>query len=378
MLSYLDHNASTPMHDRVLQSMLPWLQQMPGNAASPHRFGRAANSAIELARQQVADLIGAQPAQILFTSGGTESNNLALLGARQWQPGDVLAISRIEHPSVIATAKALESRGVELRWIEVDQNGVIDLQSAEQAMLQAHLLSCMLANNETGAVQPIAELSSLPHKQVLLHVDAVQAAGRMALNVKAMNADFVSLSGHKINGPKGVGALFVRDPSALHPILFGGQQQQGLRPGSENTAAIVGMGEAAELARHNQASQSRQWLQLRQHLEQGLLQNPSIHIFSAAVERLPNTCYLSVDGLHGEALLLQLDKAGIAVSSGSACHSQITEPSHVLEAMGVSRDRALGAIRISFGLGTETRELDHLIETISRLASQPLLQAGAS
>lgn len=379
MLSYMDHNASTPMHDEVLQAMLPWLQQMPGNASSPHRFGRAAQSAIEMARSQVAALVNATPEQVVFTSGGTESNNLALQGGVDWNSGDVLLCSPLEHPSVINVAVQLAHRYcLHLQWLPVSNAGVVDLESAQLELDNVRLCSLMLANNETGAIQPVRALSRALQTETRLHVDASQAAGRIPIDFAELGADFLSLSAHKFNGPKGIGVLVVRQPDKLRPLIFGGNQQNGLRSGTENTAAIVGMGQAAEIARHQLSSQPQEWLNLRKQLELGLSEIDSVHIFSQPVERLPNTTYLSVSGLHGETLLMQLDKAGIAVSSGSACHSQVTEPSHVLKAMGVDHDLALGAVRVSIGLGNTAKQIEYLIETIKRLAQQPLLLAGAS
>jgi cysteine desulfurase len=353
----MDNNAGTPLDRRVLKVMLECLQDAPGNPSSTHRFGRAARARLDTAREQVAALVGVHTSQVIFTSGGTEANNLALHAVTAGQPPARLAVSAIEHPSVLEPARQLARSGWALELIAVDAQCRVSSDSLQAALhADTRLVSVMLANNETGVIQDVAALAGQVRAVgAVLHTDAVQAAGKLALDFDSSGVQLMSLSAHKLYGPKGAGALIVDKSLQLAPLLHGGGQERGLRSGTENIAAIVGFGVAAEIAR-SESGQYRRVCSLRDRLQQRLVRFPQVQVFAADAERLPNTLQLSVAGLDGETLLMQLDKAGIAVSSGSACASGSNEPSHVLLAMGVDRATARGAIRIS--LGRESTEAD--------------------
>jgi cysteine desulfurase len=353
-LIYLDHNATTALDERVLEAMLPWLKGRYGNPSSRHALGTEARAAMQLAREQVAALVNAHPSQVIFTSGGTEANNLALKGLLQ---GRVTAghflLSAIEHASMTAPARALCQAGWRMGSLPVDSQGVIDIKAAEKALLDndLRLVSLMWANNETGAIQPVAELAELCRAHgIPLHSDAVQAVGKVAVDFPASGVSMISLSAHKIYGPKGIGALIVDKALDLVPLIDGGGQERGRRGGTENIPAIVGFGHAAELARLELDSRRLQLEDLGQLLERQLAERlPQAVVFSSEAHRLANTVFISIAGIDGETLIKALDRQGIAVSSGSACGSAANEPSPVLTAMGVSRELAQGAIRISLG-----------------------------
>lgn len=373
MVSYLDHNATTPLDERVLEAMLPHLRESFGNPSSVHAPGRAARKALDQAREQVAALLGAHPSQVIFTSGGTEANNLAIKGlAFNRQPGRI-ALSTIEHASVRAPAKALIPFGWSLDEIEVDAQGLVQTEAlAARLTGQTALVSVMLANNETGACQPLAELvEALAGSATVLHTDAVQAAGKLALDFTALGAHLMSVSAHKLNGPKGVGALVVDKALDLTPLLHGGGQEKGRRGGTENLAAIVGFGKAAELAATELNHRAANMRQLRERFEAQLKQKvPTAVVFAEQAPRLPNTTFLALPGIEGETLLMGLDSKGLAVSSGAACGSSHNEPSHVLKAMGVDAGLARCAIRVSFGLGNDLNDVDVLITALQEQAAQ--------
>ncbi len=370
MSVYLDHNATTPIDDRVLAAMLPYLKGSYGNPSSRHRLGRESQLALQRAREQVATLVGVTPAQVVFTSGGTEANNLALKGMMAAaDAGATVMVSAVEHPSVLQAAYALRSVGHPLAVIDVDENGVVDVAAFEQTLIEsrASLVSVMLANNETGAVQDIAPMSKVAKRcGAAMHTDAVQALGKIAVDFTSLGVAAMSLSAHKIYGPKGVGALIVEKGLALQPLLQGGGHETGLRAGTENVAAIVGFGAAAELVLSGLEQQSGHLRCLRQHAEKALLTIPEVTIFSQHVERLPNTIFFAVKGIEGATLLMNLDRDGIAVSSGSACGTSDGEPSHVLRSMGVDIELAHGAVRISFGQGNTIEEVDQLMISLQR------------
>jgi len=350
---YLDHNATTPVDERVLEAMLPYMREHFGNASSVHAEGRLARQAIERAREQVAALVGAHPSQVIFTSGGTEANNLALKGVCLADPGTRLAVSSVEHASVLAPAKRL---GAE--FLPVDGQGRLQLPALEASLSEGcKLVSVMLVNNETGIIEDIAAIAERTRQRgALLHTDAVQAAGKIEVDMQALGVQMLSLSAHKIYGPKGIGALVVDKAVSLEPLLHGGGHEKGHRAGTQDVPAIVGFGMAAELARQEGVERSRSLLGLRQDLEQRLqVVVPGVEIFSHQAERVSNTCFFSVPGIDGEALLLALDDAGFAVSSGSACDSKNSGPSHVLTAMGIEEATARGAIRVGLGQ-VNTRE----------------------
>lgn len=366
---YLDNNATTQLDSRVFEAMQPWLVGPFGNPSSVHRYGRLARGAIDAARQQVAALVGVSPAQIVFTSGGTEANNLALKGVCAASNIKRLLVSPTEHPCVVEPAELLEQQGCELEWLAINSEGAVLAEAAATALQQpAALLSVMLANNETGLLQNITELSALAREAgVPMHCDAVQAAGKLSLNFKALGVQLMTLSAHKIYGPKGAGALVVDSSIDIKPLLHGGGQEQGLRAGTENVAAIVGFGAAAELAAAELESRALHHQALIALLDEGLASMPLVQVFAAQSERLSNTRQFSVPGWEGEALLMELDRRGIAVSSGSACHSGTGEPSHVLLAMGVERDVAYGAIRVSVGKDNTAEDIAALLAVLREL-----------
>jgi cysteine desulfurase len=369
MPTYLDHNATTRTDARVVEAMLPYLQGPYGNPSSLHRFGRMARDAVEQARVQVARLVNAQPQEVLWTSGGTESNNLAVKGMLDGTPARVL-YGATDHPAVMECAESLKVQGVQVEPIAVDGRGQIDWTALEAQLARGplRLVSCMRANNETGVIQDVARVAGLAHAHgATMHVDAVQAAGKMAVDLAALGADLLSLSSHKLYGPKGIGALVVKSGTDLRPLHHGGPQERGLRGGTENVAAIAGFGAAAELALRELDARAAHARALRERLEAGLRALPGVTIFGDGAERLPNTLQFALAGYDGEALLMQLDRKGFAVSSGSACASGAHEPSHVLLAMGYPREVALGAIRISTGKDNTDAEIDQFLVALREL-----------
>lgn len=338
------------MHPAVLEAMLPWMQGQYGNATSRHVYGRCARDAVEAARRVIAQSVGVQPAQVVFTSGGTEANNWAIKGmAAQLTPSQLL-ISAIEHPCVSRAAMSVTTQGWQVNTLAVDANSVVDLALAEQALhTDTGLVSVMLANNETGAIQPLAELARLAKRQgAWLHTDAVQAFGKLTVDFHALGVQAMTLSSHKIGGPIGVGALVLDKRVDIAPLLHGGGQERGLRSGTENVAGIVGFAEACTQAMATLTSRAQHCANLRDLLESGLRQIGAT-LFATEATRLANTSFFAMPNIEAETLVIALDKAGYAVASGSACSSDSTEPSHVLLAMGVSPETARGAIRVSLG-----------------------------
>lgn len=368
MTIYLDHNATSPLDGRVRDAMLPFLDC--GNPSSVHRAGRKARNAIEQAREQLAAWLAVQPAQVIFTSGGTEANNHALWGVAQTmaRPGRIL-VSAVEHSSVLEPAQALQQAGWDLKVIPVDGNGrVVTDALPELIENRPSICSVMAANNETGALQPIAEIAAQARSQgVIFHTDAVQWAGKLPLRFSGMGAHLMSLSAHKLNGPKGIGALIVDKTLDIAPLLRGGGQERGLRSGTENVAAIVGFGCAAALADKEQSARSVKTQELRDYFIARLGEFPRSEVLSSGAERLPNTVMFTLPGIEGETTLLHLDGEGIAISSGSACHSGRTDPSHVLVAMAVERNTAFSAVRVSFGAGNTRTDVDVLIAALQSL-----------
>ncbi len=368
MKLYLDYNASTPLDEHVLAAMADCMAGMPGNPSSTHQFGRALRARLDVAREQVAALAGVQPAQVIFTGGGSEANNLALHAVTAGQAVGRLAISSIEHPSVLEPAQALTGQGWQRDLIEVDEQCRVTTQElAEKLHRDTRLVSVMMANNETGVIQDIAGLAAQARSAgAIFHTDAIQAAGKIALDFESSGVQLLSLSAHKIYGPKGVGALIVDKSLELAPLIYGGGQERGLRAGTENVAGIAGFGVAAELAKTQLERCAAHMRSLRDRLERGLARYTEITLFAREAERLPNTVQLAVAGIDGETLLMQLDRTGIAVSSGSACASGSNEVSHVLTAMGVDADIARGAIRISLGKDTTESEIDTLLAALGQ------------
>ncbi len=374
---YFDHNATTPLDARVLEVMLPYLRERHGNASSRHEYGRQARKAIDEARQQVAAAVGAHPTEVVFTSGGSEANNLFLKGAaacmRQAAPAPLVAISAVEHPSVREAARELQRQGWQMREIAVDGEGRIAIDDyADVRKMKPRLLSLMLANNETGTLQDIAALAEQAQEAMRgsswFHCDAVQACGKIPLDFRVLNAAGVhalTLSAHKINGPLGAGALVLDKRVELRPLISGGGQERGLRSGTENVAAIVGFGQACGLLGERLA-QAERLAALRDTLEEGLVrQGATIFGQGAGCQnRLPNTVFFALPNIDGETLVGKLDRAGFAVASGSACSSADPEPSHVLQAMGVAADLARGAVRISLGVDNTMQQVTDFLATL--------------
>jgi len=362
----MDANATTPMLPEVMEAMRPFWTEAFGNASSIHQPGQKARAAVETARESVAGLLGCRAAEVVFTSGGTESDNLALFGTLA--PGDHLVTSSMEHAAVLHAAEALARRSVEVTFLPSTPQGVIEPSSLQAALRpNTRLVSVMLANNETGVIQPVRELADLSHAAgALFHTDAVQAAGKLELDVKELGCDLLSISGHKMYAPQGVGTLFVRRSVRLRSIFFGGNHERGRRPGTENVAGIVGLGKAAELARTWLANGEQQALAaLRDRLEQGILaQVKEAGVNGAGAARVSNTSNMFFDHVEAEALVIALDLKGLAVSGGSACQSGSTEPSHVLTAMGLSPARARASVRFSLSRLTTEDEVDCALELV--------------
>ncbi|QPK63652.1 cysteine desulfurase [Methylomonas sp. LL1] len=362
---YFDHNATTPVDERVVDAMLPYLHDLYGNPSSLYRLGRMARSAIDSAREQVAALIDAPASQILFTSGGTEANALALASAQ----GKRLWISAIEHPAVVENALRQSGRYAGINSLPVEPSGLV----AEQALRQFDLgagdfISLMLANNETGAIQDVAGwVDRLKGRGVIMHTDAVQALGKIPVSFKQLGVQLMSLSSHKIYGPKGCGALVHDAGFSVQPMQWGGDQEQGLRAGTENVPAIVGFGKAAELARLEIEQRTHHIQRLRIRLEQQLKTITDLVIFAEQAQRLPNTVQFGIPGVNGQMLLMQLDRRNIAVSSGSACAAGSEQISPVLAAMGVDAALAKSAIRISLGQGNNQNEIDQFVDVLKTL-----------
>ncbi len=362
---YLDANATTPLDPRVRAAMERWLDC--GNASSPHAEGRAARAALDLAREQVAALVGGAPREILFTSGATESNALALLGTLRARRCARVLCSSVEHPSVLRTLEAA-GEGVALALAPVDGHGRVDPETpiAEGT----GLVSFMLANNETGAVQPVARLAERARALgAVVHCDAVQACGKMPVDAPSLGADLLSISAHKMHGPKGAGALWVRRGARLAPLFHGGEHERGLRAGTENVAAIAGLGAAADLARAEHGARAARWRPLREMFLARLLAGlPGVRVNSPP-DGLANTVHVTIEGAEGEAVLLGVDLEGIAIATGSACSSGAAEPSHVLRAMGHSREEAERGIRVSMHAGTTAEEVARCADSIARVVT---------
>ncbi|WP_347988357.1 cysteine desulfurase family protein [Methylomonas sp. AM2-LC] len=359
---YFDHNSTTPIDDRVLAAMLPYLQTFYGNPSSLHKQGRIARTAVDIAREQIAALVDAKPEQIIFTSGGSEANTLAFANAGQ----NSIYISAIEHPSVFETSQALANP---LIVLPIEESGQITLATLKKSEPKpGDFVSIMLANNETGALQNIADFAEyLNEREIKFHTDAVQALGKIPVSFQKLGVQLMSLSSHKINGPKGCGALVFNTALNLNPWQRGGNQEHGLRAGTENVAAIVGFGKAAELAKLELEQSMINMQQLRSRLEQQLLEIPNLVIFAQQTPRLANTLQFGISGYQGDMLLMQLDRHSIAVSSGSACSATSTEPSPVLQAMGIDPQLAKSAIRISLGKNNNEQEVDQFVQVLKTL-----------
>jgi cysteine desulfurase len=371
MHAYFDHNATTPLDEEVLAEMLPFLRQEYGNASSRHDFGTRAHHAVEKARKQIAALVNVQPVQVVFVSGGTEANNLFIRGAAAYLKPSQMVVSAIEHPCVAKPARELGREGWQLRILSTDRQGKVELSDAELALNKpTGLVSVMLANNETGVIQPVSEISAMARDQkAWMHTDAVQALGKIPVDFEALGVHAMSLSAHKIYGPKGVGALVVDKRLELKPIIHGGGHESGMRSGTQNVPAIVGFGAACELASKRMPEAAKRTRYLRDRTEESLISQGG-RIFGRGAERIPNTLYFAFPEIDGETLVIELNKAGIAVASGAACSSTSTDPSATLLAMGVGPEIARGAVRVSFGVQNNEREVDEFLRTLRDTVSR--------
>jgi cysteine desulfurase len=372
---YLDHSATTPVRKEVLEAMVPYLSEVYGNASSVHAFGREARVAVENARETIANLIGANPNQLYFTSGGTEADNLALFGTvrAKEKKGKHIITSVIEHHAVLDSAYELENRGYDVTYIPVDSDGIINVDDVKEAIREDTILvSIMLANNEIGTIQPIKEISKITKgKGIILHTDAVQAAGSMHLDVDDLGVDLMTISAHKFYGPKGVGALYVRKGARPKPLFFGGSQEKKVRPGTESVANIVGMAKAFELAVSEMDETNQRIKRLRDKLIKGVEDNISEVVLNGHREkRLPNNANISFLYIEGESLILSLDAKGVAVSSGSACTSGSLDPSHVLMSMGMDHQQAHGSLRMTLGRSTTEEDIDYVLEVLPEIVDR--------
>lgn len=381
---YMDANATTPLLPEVLEAMRPYFIQSFGNASSIHFHGQQARAAVDRAREQVAGLLHCRAAEIVFTSGGTEGDNLALFGLLK--PGEHLITSSIEHHAVLHAAERLRDRGVQVTFLPVSADGVVDPEDVRRMLRpQTRLISVMMANNETGAIQPVAEIGRIAREAgVAFHTDAVQAAGKLPIDVQAIGCDLLTIAGHKMHAPQGTGALYVRRGTHLEPLFFGGSHERQRRAGTENVAGIAGLGRAAELARENLAAGGAEKIAaLRDRLERGILERvPGAGVNAGGAARVPNTTNLWFENLEGEALVIALDLKGLAVSGGSACQSGATEPSHVLTAMGLEAAQARASLRFSLMKTTTAEDVEFALglvpEAVERLREiSPAVSAAA-
>ena len=366
---YMDNAATTAVSPEVLQTMLPYFSEIYGNPSSIHSTGRDARRAVDAARKQVAQAIGAQPTEIYFTAGGSESDNWAIKGTAfaKRDKGNHIITTAIEHHAVLHTCQWLEKQGFQVTYLPVDEYGRVRVEDVEKAITdKTILISIMAANNEIGTLEPIAEIGKLAHeKGILFHTDAVQAVGAIPLDVNAMNIDMLSMSSHKFHGPKGIGALYIRKGVRPDVFMHGGAQERAQRAGTENLAGIVGMGKAIELATQNLEANAARMTRLRDKLIDGILAEiPEVRLNGHRTERLPNNVNVSIRYIEGEALLLRLDLAGIAGSSGSACTSGSLDPSHVLLAIGLPHEIAHGSLRLSLGTDSTEAEVDEVLRVL--------------
>ncbi|NLA27472.1 MAG: cysteine desulfurase NifS [Firmicutes bacterium] len=370
---YLDHAATTPIREEALKAMLPYLQNKYGNPSSLHSPGREIRAALIRAREKTALALGAREEEIFFTSGGTEANNIAIKGtARRQQEKGHLITSSIEHHAVLDVCKELADEGFEVTFLPVDRYGMVDPDTVKKAIrAKTFLISIMTANNEVGTIEPVAAIGALARERgIIFHTDAVQAVGQIPIDVREMNIDLLSLSAHKFNGPKGVGALYARKDIMLEPLCRGGGQERQLRPGTENVAGIIGMSRALELAVGELPEKTGYLQALRDGLIKDLLEMGDVVLNGHPTARLPGNVNVSFNYIEGEALLLGLDLEGIAASSGSACTSGSLEPSHVLLAMGMEHEVARGSLRLTLGRGNSDTDVDYLLAVLSPLAER--------
>jgi cysteine desulfurase len=372
-LIYLDNAASTPVHEKVIEEMIPYFKEQYGNPSSIHKFGRIANAAVQTARKRIADLINAESKEILFTSGGTESNNTAIYGIALQNKGKHIITSSIEHDAVLEPCKHLEKNGYRITYLPVDKYGLVNPQDVRKEISSdTCLITIMFANNEVGTIQPIKEIATTAHQNnVVFHTDAVQAVGKVPIDVRDLGIDLLSISSHKINGPKGIGALYIRKEIGITPLISGGGQENGLRSGTENVASIIGFGMACKLAKENMNQNITHFKNLSSKLVDRILKEiPGTTLNGHVEKRIPNNIHFTFLGVNGEDLIIKLDENKIAASTGSACSVRIQKASHVLKAMGFSHEQITGSLRLSVGITNNEQEMDETVETLKKVVQE--------
>lgn len=372
---YMDHSATSPVDPEVFEAMKPYFTDSFGNASTLYSLGREGKKAMESAREEVASIIGAEPKEIIFTSGGTESDNIAILGAayKLKKKGNHIITSDIEHPAVDETCRYLEKNGFTVTYLPVYEDGIVKVKDLEDAITdKTILITIMHANNEIGTIQPITEIGRIAHENnIYFHTDAVQTVGKIPVNVKELNVDMLSLSAHKLYGPKGIGALYLRQGVRIEPIMHGGGHEKGIRPGTENVPGIVGLGKACSIAKENLQMDAQKLTSLREMLIDNVLaENEDSYLNGHRTKRLPNNANFRFTGIEGESLILHLDAKGIATSTGSACSSIKLEPSHVLMAIGLKEVEAHGSLRISLGHENTEEDIKYTITAIKEVVEK--------
>jgi cysteine desulfurase len=372
-LIYLDNAASTPVHEKVIEVMIPYFKEQYGNPSSIHKYGRLASTAIQTARKRIASLINAESNEILITSGGTESNNTALYGIAHHNKGKHIITSAIEHDAILEPCKRLEEEGFSITYLPVDKYGLVNPEDVEKEISSdTCLVSIMFANNEVGTLQPIKEIGKITQeKKISFHTDAVQAIGKIPIDVKELGVDLLSVSSHKINGPKGVGALYIRKGVRIDPLILGGGQENGLRSGTENVASIVGFGMACELAKDNMKQNYEHFRKLGMNLVSEVLKEISHTKLNGHPEkRIPNNIHFTFLGVNGEDLIIKLDENKIAASTGSACSVKVQKASHVLKAMGFSHEQITGSLRLTIGITNTEEEINETVQILKKVVKE--------
>jgi len=372
-LIYLDNAASTPVHEKVIEEMIPYFKEQYGNPSSIHKYGRLANIAIQNARKRIASLINAESSEILITSGGTESNNTALYGIARHNKGKHIITSSIEHDAILEPCKRLEEEGFQITYLPVDTYGLVNPEDVEKEISSdTCLVSIMFANNEVGTIQPIAEIGKITQKKrVVFHTDAIQAIGKTSVNVKELGIDLLSISSHKINGPKGVGALYIRKGVKIDPLILGGGQENGLRSGTENVASIVGFGMACQLANDNIVQNQEHFRKLGMKLITDILKEiPHTKLNGHPKKRIPNNIHFTFLGVNGEDLIIKLDENKVAASTGSACSVKVQKASHVLRAMRFSHEQITGSLRLTIGITNTEEEINETVQVLKKVVKE--------
>jgi len=372
-LIYLDNAASTQIHEDVLNSMLPYLKEQYGNPSSMHRYGRLAHKAVEKARKQIASIINAEPSEIILTSGGTESNNTALRGITMKNTSGQIITSSIEHDAILEPCKKLAQNGFDVDYLPVTQFGMVECSDLKNYISKKTILvSIMFGNNEVGTIQPISEIAKICKEyEVPFHTDAIQAVGKTPIDVKKLNIDLLSISSHKLYGPKGIGALYIKNGIDVDPVILGGGQERGLRSGTENVASIVGFGKACEIAKNNLNENILQMKKLRDTLVEKILNEiPEVILNGHPRSRLPNNAHFTFFGVNGEDLIIKLDEYGIAASTGSACSVNTQKASHVLQAMGFSHEQITGSLRLTIGIFNDQKEIEQTVNVLKKVVTE--------